>query len=67
VIYTCTLCGACDVTCKFSRDMEPLEILHELRNLAVKEGKGPLPGHMPAVAQGGGGRRMNTAPVRPEI
>jgi Fe-S oxidoreductase len=49
VIYTCTLCGACDVTCKFSRDMEPLEILHELRSLAVKEGKGPLPGHMPAV------------------
>lgn len=49
VIYTCTLCGACDVICKFSRDMEPLEILHELRSLAVKEGKGPLPGHMPAV------------------
>jgi Fe-S oxidoreductase len=49
VIYTCTLCGACDVTCKFSRDMEPLEVLHELRSLAVKEGKGPLPGHMPAV------------------
>jgi len=49
VIYTCTLCGACDVTCKFSRDMEPLEILHELREYVVKEGKGPLPGHMPAV------------------
>jgi len=49
VIYTCTLCGACDVTCKFTRDMEPLEILHELRSLAVKQNKGPLPGHMPAV------------------
>lgn len=49
VIYTCTLCGACDVTCKFSRDMEPLEILHELRKYAVDQGKGPLPGHMPAV------------------
>jgi len=45
VIYTCTLCGGCDVTCKFSRDMEPLEILHELRKEAVKSGKGPLPGH----------------------
>jgi Fe-S oxidoreductase len=49
VIYTCTLCGGCDVTCKFSRDMEPLEILHELRKYVVKQGKGPLPGHMPAV------------------
>jgi len=49
VIYACTLCGGCDVTCKFTRDMEPLEILQELRNYAVKQGKGPLPGHMPAV------------------
>ena len=49
VIYACTLCGACDVTCKFTRDMEPLEILHELRKLCVEKGKGPLPAHMPAV------------------
>jgi len=49
VIYACTLCGACDVTCKFTRDMEPLEILHELRKYVVEQGKGPLPGHMPAV------------------
>ncbi|MBW1791226.1 MAG: (Fe-S)-binding protein [Deltaproteobacteria bacterium] len=49
VIYTCTLCGACDVTCKFTRDMEPLEILHELRKYVVDQGKGPLQGHMPAV------------------
>jgi len=49
VIYACTLCGACDVTCKFTRDMEPLEVLHELRKFCVEQGKGPLPGHMPAV------------------
>lgn len=49
VIYACTLCGACAVTCKFTRDMEPLEILHELRKLCVEKGKGPLPGHLPAV------------------
>jgi Fe-S oxidoreductase len=49
VIYTCTMCGACDVTCKFSRDMEPLEILHELRKYVVEQGKGPLPGHRPIV------------------
>ena len=49
VIYSCTLCGGCDVTCKYTRDMEPIEILQELRALAVAKGKGPLPGHMPAV------------------
>jgi len=49
VIYSCTLCGACDVTCKFTRDMEPLEILHELRKYCVQQGRGPLAGHMPAV------------------
>jgi Fe-S oxidoreductase len=49
VIYACTLCGGCDVTCKFTRDMEPLEILHELRRYAVDHGKGPLAGHMSAV------------------
>jgi Fe-S oxidoreductase len=49
VIYTCTLCGGCDVTCKFTRDMEPLEILHALRRYLVEQGKGPLPGHMPTV------------------
>ncbi|MCX8043722.1 MAG: (Fe-S)-binding protein [Desulfobacterota bacterium] len=49
VIYTCTLCGGCDVTCKFTRDMEPLEVLHELRKYVVQKGKGPLPGHVPAV------------------
>jgi len=49
VIYTCTLCGGCDITCKFTRDMEPLEVLHELRKYVVSQGKGPLPGHMPAV------------------
>lgn len=41
--------GGCDVTCKFTRDMEPLEILHELRKYAVEQGKGPLPAHMPAI------------------
>ena len=49
VIYACTLCGGCDVTCKFTRDMEPLEVLHDLRKYAVAKGRGPLPGHLPAV------------------
>lgn len=49
VIYTCTLCGACDVTCKFTRDMEPLAILHELRKYAIEKKKGPLPEHLPLI------------------
>jgi Fe-S oxidoreductase len=49
VIYRCTLCGACDVTCKYSRDMEPIEILQELRNKCVEDGYGPLPDHKPII------------------
>jgi len=48
-IYRCTLCGACDVTCKYYRDMEPLEILQELRNKCVEDGHGPLPAHKPII------------------
>jgi Fe-S oxidoreductase len=49
VIYSCTLCGACDVTCKYYRDMEPIEILQELRNKCVEDGYGPLPNHKPII------------------
>jgi Fe-S oxidoreductase len=49
VIYRCTLCGACDVTCKYYRDMEPIEILQELRNKCVEDGHGPLPDHKPMI------------------
>jgi Fe-S oxidoreductase len=48
-IFRCTLCGACDVSCKYYRDMEPIEILQELRNKCVEDGYGPLPHHKPII------------------
>jgi Fe-S oxidoreductase len=38
VVYNCQLCGACDVSCKYSMDMEVLEPLYEFRIQCVKDG-----------------------------
>jgi Fe-S oxidoreductase len=45
IVYRCTLCGACDVTCKFFNDLDPLLIFEELRSKCVEDGKAPLPEH----------------------
>jgi heterodisulfide reductase subunit D len=46
IIYACTLCGGCEVTCKRNRaDMEPLKVLYELRFKCINDGKGPLEPH----------------------
>ena len=45
IIYKCTLCGACDVMCKFFNDLDPLLILEELRARVIADGLGPLPQH----------------------
>ncbi len=45
-IYKCSACGACDISCKYSRDLEPLEVIHTLRATCVRDGAGPLPGHV---------------------
>ncbi|MDD1779013.1 MAG: (Fe-S)-binding protein [Candidatus Helarchaeota archaeon] len=42
VVYTCTECGGCDVSCKNLNDLEPLEVIQELREHLVKTGHGPL-------------------------
>jgi Fe-S oxidoreductase len=39
IIYKCTLCGACDIMCKFFMDMEPLLIFEELRAKLIEDGK----------------------------
>ncbi|MDR3270594.1 MAG: (Fe-S)-binding protein [Peptococcaceae bacterium] len=39
ILYRCTMCGACDVSCKCTKDMEVMEINQELRLLAVAEGQ----------------------------
>ncbi len=45
IIYTCTLCGACQVTCNYVKDLEPTNASVALREYAVREGWGPLPEH----------------------
>ncbi len=46
IIYTCTLCGGCEVTCRRNRaDMELLKVLYELRFKCVEDGKGPMEQH----------------------
>ncbi|GAB4313275.1 MAG: (Fe-S)-binding protein [Promethearchaeota archaeon] len=45
VVYGCTLCGGCDVACKYLNSLEPLEASQALREMAVEEGLGPLPAH----------------------
>ncbi len=45
MIYQCQICGACDVSCKYNRDMEPLEALYEFRMKCVGDGQ-LVPAHM---------------------
>ena len=39
ILYRCQMCGACDVSCKSNKDMEPLAIAQELRFKAVEDGQ----------------------------
>lgn len=51
IAFNCLLCGSCDVACKVGRyNMEPLEVMHELRFKMVEDGQ-ILPEHM-AVIEG---------------
>ena len=45
VLYSCTNCGGCDISCKWVYDFEPNEVIHELRVKVVESGVGPLPKH----------------------
>jgi Fe-S oxidoreductase len=46
IVYKCLTCGSCDVACKVCRyDMEPLEVILELRTKLVEDGQ-ILPEHM---------------------
>jgi len=49
-IYTCTLCGACDVKCLRNVGLEPTQTLEWMRQKAVDDGQGPMPEHK-AVAE----------------
>jgi len=48
IIYCCQMCGACDVSCKYNRDMEVLEPIYELRAKLVEDGQ-LLPQHIPVI------------------
>ncbi|MBS7267480.1 MAG: (Fe-S)-binding protein [Candidatus Freyarchaeota archaeon] len=43
IVYTCSMCGACDVSCKmnYGGNLEPLEIMHALRVKCVEKGRIP--------------------------
>jgi len=43
-IFQCTLCGGCDMACKYSSDIEILDTLYALRAESFQR-KGPLPAH----------------------
>ncbi len=48
VVYQCQMCGACDVSCKVERDLEPYEVMLDLRTRCVEEGEIPIP-HLAAI------------------
>lgn len=48
ILYRCQMCGACDVSCKSNRDMEPFAITQELRIKAVEDGQ-LLPANMVVI------------------
>ncbi len=39
ILYRCQMCGACDVSCKCSKDLEPFAVTQELRIKAVEDGQ----------------------------
>jgi Fe-S oxidoreductase len=45
MIYQCQMDGGCDVSCKIDRDLEPLQVMQELRIKCVEEGQ-LIPAHM---------------------
>jgi Fe-S oxidoreductase len=45
ILYQCTNCGGCEISCKWVYDFEPNEVIHELRVRAVESGAGPMPAH----------------------
>jgi Fe-S oxidoreductase len=48
MIYQCQTCGGCDVSCKYNRDMEPLEALYQFRSRCIEDGQ-LLPAHMVVI------------------
>lgn len=47
-VYRCQMCGACDISCKVTRDMEVLQPLYQLRGKCVEDGQ-LIPAHMVVI------------------
>ena len=45
VLYKCLMDGSCDISCKVQQDIEPLQLMQELRIKCVEDGQ-LLPEHM---------------------
>ncbi len=48
MIFQCQMDGACDVSCKIDRDLEPLQVMQELRIKCIEDGQ-LIAGHMPVL------------------
>jgi Fe-S oxidoreductase len=48
-VYSCTQCGYCQAICEGYVETQAMPVIQELRNKAVREGVGPLPGHKVAI------------------
>ncbi len=46
IVYKCTECGNCAISCKYLNTLEPLEIIMTLREKLVAAGVGPMPQHV---------------------
>jgi Fe-S oxidoreductase len=38
IIYRCLMCASCDVSCKYTKDSEPFEVIQQLRITCVENG-----------------------------
>ena len=43
IVFKCTECGGCAISCKFLFNLEPLEIIMKLKQKLVESGYGPMP------------------------
>jgi Fe-S oxidoreductase len=48
VLYRCQMDGSCDISCKVQQDLEPLQLMQELRIKCVEEGQ-LVPAHMMVI------------------
>jgi Fe-S oxidoreductase len=48
VLYKCHMDGSCDISCKVQQDLEPLQLMQELRIKCVEEGQ-LVPAHMVVI------------------